>query len=302
MAGLGSACSHVASLLFKLEAAVHYHLNEQTASTSLLCAWKASKKHVMPAPVSVIYFSRPKARSLPMIKRKMQVVRNFSCLDPTSGDSAISKDKFKELQAIYPKAAVFSSLPVYDIVDSSQSFEVVSCAQRDDSETDSDIESDSTIIPEPLTSLFDPTAVHMDDENLNKLARERYYSYQEKNFQKLYDNLNKLTQNQESNAAWMIHRAGRITASTCNQVARMKDSKSLISTIMQYTEFTSKYTEYGKKWSLWHNIFLKSMKAEITVLFPFPHLDWWLMQMNHTWVPHLMELYFVSAMGRGYLK
>jgi len=47
--------------------------------------------------------------------------------------------------------------------------------------------------------------------------------------------------------------------------------------------------------------FLKSMKAEITVFFPFPHLHWWLMQVNHTWVPHLMELYFVSAMGRGYL-
>ena len=66
-------------------------------------------------------------------------------------------------------------------------------------------------------------------------------------FKKLYDNLNKLTQNQESNTAWMMHRAGRITASTFYQVARMKDSESLISTIMQYTEFTLKYTEYGKK-------------------------------------------------------
>ena len=169
---------------------------------------------------------------------------------PTSGDSAISKDKLTELQTVYPKAAVFSCFPVYNIVDSCQSFEVVSSAQRDDSETDSDIESDSNIIPEPLTSLFDPTEIHMDVENLNKLARERYYSYQEKNFQKLHDNLNKLTQNQESNTAWMMHRAGHITASTCYQVARMKDSKSLISTIMQYAEFTSKYTEYGKKWSL----------------------------------------------------
>ena len=167
-----------------------------------------------------------------MIKCKMQVVRNFSCLDPTSGDSAISKDKFTELQSIYPKAAVLSSFPVYDIVDSSQSFEVVSSAQRDDSETDSEIESDSTIMAEPLTSLFDSTAVYMDNENLNKLARERYYSYQEKNFQKLYDNLNKLTQNQESNTARMMRRAGRITASTCYQVVRMKDSKSLTSTIM----------------------------------------------------------------------
>jgi len=177
-------------------------------------------------------------------------------LYPTIGDSAISKDKFTELQTVYPKAAVFSCLPVYNIVDSCQSFEVVSSAQRDDSETDSYIESDSNIIPEPLTSLFDPTEIHMDDGSLNKLARERYYSYQEKNFQKLYDNLNKLTQNQVSNTAWMMHRAGRITASTCYPVARMKDSKSLISTIMQYTEFSSKCTEYGEKMeSVWHNIF-----------------------------------------------
>ena len=167
-------------------------------------------------------------------------------MDPTSGDSAISKDKFTELHAIYPKAAVISSLPVYDIVDSSQSVEVGSSAQRDDSETDSDSESDSTIIPEPLISLFDPTAVHMDDETINKLARERYYSYQEKNVQKLYDNLNNQTQKQESNKAWMMHRAGHITASTCYPVARMKDNKSLMSTIMQYTDITSKYTEYGK--------------------------------------------------------
>ncbi|XP_065069708.1 uncharacterized protein LOC135694769 [Rhopilema esculentum] len=43
MAGLGSACSHIAALLFKLEAATHYKLNEEVSCTSQLCSWKASK-------------------------------------------------------------------------------------------------------------------------------------------------------------------------------------------------------------------------------------------------------------------
>ena len=44
-----------------------------------------------------------------------------------------------------------------------------------------------------------------------------------------------------------MHRAGRITGSICYKVSRMKDSKSLISNIMQYNDgFTSKFTDFGK--------------------------------------------------------
>eukprot|EP00795_Rhopilema_esculentum_P005562 gene5562-9564_t len=44
-----------------------------------------------------------------------------------------------------------------------------------------------------------------------------------------------------------MHRAERITASICSKVSRMKDSKSLISNIMQYNDgFTSKFTDFGK--------------------------------------------------------
>ena len=37
MAGLGSACSHVAALLFKIESACHLKLTEGISPTSVLC-------------------------------------------------------------------------------------------------------------------------------------------------------------------------------------------------------------------------------------------------------------------------
>ena len=60
MAGLGSACRHVAAVLFKLEAAVHFELNKPTASTSMLCPWKQSKRNAQPSPAALINFARPK--------------------------------------------------------------------------------------------------------------------------------------------------------------------------------------------------------------------------------------------------
>ena len=64
MVGLGSACSHIAALLFKLETAVHLKLKEFTAPTSMLCSWKSCKKAVHPALLKSINFSRSKTREL----------------------------------------------------------------------------------------------------------------------------------------------------------------------------------------------------------------------------------------------
>ena len=77
MAGLGSTCNHVAALSFKLETAVHFQLNEKTEPTSQLCSWKASKKHVTPALVSPIDFSRLKQRSLPTAQKKVVLNKNW---------------------------------------------------------------------------------------------------------------------------------------------------------------------------------------------------------------------------------
>ena len=63
--------------------------------------------------------------------------------------------------------------------------------------------------------------------------------------QKVYDNSQQVTKNSH----YLMHgyRAGRVTASVCFQVSRFKSNPSLINSIMQYTTFTSRFTEYGKE-------------------------------------------------------
>ncbi|XP_057310110.1 uncharacterized protein LOC130648104 [Hydractinia symbiolongicarpus] len=50
MAGLGSVCSHVAALLFRLQACTQLGLNK-VACTSTLCSWKKSRRQAIPAPL-----------------------------------------------------------------------------------------------------------------------------------------------------------------------------------------------------------------------------------------------------------
>ena len=79
--------------------------------------------------------------------------------------------------------------------------EKTAAPEKDGSDTDSDIESDPSIIPEPLTSLFDPTAVNMDDFTLDEHARKQFNLYRENNFQRAFDNLRKLAEKQSLNPA-----------------------------------------------------------------------------------------------------
>ena len=65
MAGLVSACSHVAALLFKIESACHSKLTEGILPTSVLCEWKKSKKSIQPGPIKLINFSCPRKHQLP---------------------------------------------------------------------------------------------------------------------------------------------------------------------------------------------------------------------------------------------
>ena len=118
---------------------------------------------------------------------------------------------------------------------------------KDDSETDTDCENETNRIPESLISLFDPTAINMTNEELREHGKKLNSMCCYTNYHKMYENLFEATSEQASNKVWMIHRAGRITASICYKVSRMQDSESLIESVMQYKPpFSSKYTEYGK--------------------------------------------------------
>ena len=248
MAGLGSACSHVAAVLFKLEAAVHFELNKPTASTSMLCSWKQPKRNVQPSPAALINFARPKKNSLPT----EQKAKEFSPFeDPNLYQHGISKESFKELYCINPHSAIFSSVDTSQLTGEEtmmKSFVVLEQNVYNESDTDSDTENEYNVIPEPLTSLFDPTAINMSKDELTCHSKRIYDSYAKSYSQKSYNNLCDLTKSQALSPAWMLHRAGRITASVCSQVFHMRDSKSLICKIMQYNgDFTSKYTQHGKE-------------------------------------------------------
>ena len=178
MAGLSSSCSHVAALLFKLEAAVHFQLNTPTACTSQLCSWKASRKSVQPATIKSIDFSRAKKHSLPNVSGSFLQVnetKHYSCSDPTKTRNPISNEKLKDLYRIYPQAAIFTSLDVTSFQSVNEGTASVTCDIGSD--TDSDTENENNIIPEPLVSLFDPTAINMDESELKVKSKILYQQY-----------------------------------------------------------------------------------------------------------------------------
>ena len=108
MAGLGSACSHVAALLFKIEKAIHVRERDDTSPTSILCQWKSTKKSVETAPTQLINFSRVKKDDLPFVPSlTCSYVKNFSSNNPMAEEIPLTEKELKDLYTINPEA-VFS--------------------------------------------------------------------------------------------------------------------------------------------------------------------------------------------------
>ena len=251
MTGLGSACRHVAALLIKFDAAIHAGVNEQTAPTSELCAWKACKRNVIPAPLKSINFKKPKIGLLPSAREsEMQSdearPKHYSRADPNTGPHALSAEHLKTLHHVTPKAAFFASVSSSNNTSTSASTSPSNV--RTNSDTDSDTENDNTCLSQACS-----IRLHHHSHNCELATRSGclYDAYCTSHDQGTYDNLCKVTAMQSESMAWMVRRAGRITASTCHQVYNMRDttpSQSTIATIMQYNEpFDNKYVRYGRQ-------------------------------------------------------
>ena len=109
MAGLGSSCSHVAALLFKLENAVHLKLKDSTAPTSVLCSWKSCKKAVEPAPLKAVNFSRVKKRGLTddNTKNVPHKITHYGTKNPPAGKFPLKSEDVRSLYKSNPQV-VFS--------------------------------------------------------------------------------------------------------------------------------------------------------------------------------------------------
>ena len=114
MAGLGSACSHIVALLFKLETAVHLIMKDSTAPTSILCSRKSCKKAVEPAPLKAVNFSRVKKQGLPGDNTKNVPHKITPCgmKNPSAGKFPLKVPlKSEDMQSLYkitPQAVFFS--------------------------------------------------------------------------------------------------------------------------------------------------------------------------------------------------
>ena len=115
---LGSVCSHVAALLFKLHAACQMDLNK-VACTSQLCSWKKSRKRAHPAPLQNISFKRPKKENtIPNVDGPFEGTLNgFYSHDPIKFCTTQKSQMLAELKEIAPKAALLTYVSLDDMSD-----------------------------------------------------------------------------------------------------------------------------------------------------------------------------------------
>ena len=157
MAGLGSVCSHVAALLFKIDACIRLELYK-VSSTSKLCQWKKSRRQVDPAPLLNIKFQQPKMnKDLP--RRESEKI----CPEKNFATKNVDIPQLNLLKNLSKDAAIFTS--------------VVEIKSADTSETDSASEDETSSLPEPLTYMFDPHAVNYSKDDLKEVSTKVFKQY-----------------------------------------------------------------------------------------------------------------------------
>ena len=217
---LGSVSSHVAALLFKLEACVIIQQNKK-AITSQLCAWNRSRKRAEPAMQQNINFKRPKKEQIvpAEINNKVHPETHFSLSASSFAKSAVLQTKLQELKDIVPNAAIFSSFPIQKgICDFSIDFEY---------ETLTADKCDNNLLPERLTSLFDYEAVNLEKRFLKEHSLKLFTQNRGTYNQQCFYRSTELTKIQSLSKNLNVHRAGRITASNSYSAIHTRNSISL---------------------------------------------------------------------------
>ena len=87
-------------------------------------------------------------------------------------------------------------------------------------------ENEDSLLPEPLTSLFDYNAINMKGVLLQEFAVKKFSDYESCFSQDLYDRLTEITISQSLSNVRRLHQVGRITASDFYDVILCKSGKS----------------------------------------------------------------------------
>lgn len=189
---LGESCSHVAALLFKVEAAVRNGYTKQ-ACTEQPCAWnKCFTKSVEPAPMCDIKFYKESAKQrLMKSKRKRK--------PPPPPSSKEKQESFlKSLTDIATKPVGLSIFKETAHVWKSSASSVIKQ------------------LPKPLTSLFNDSNKQLTPQELENKYEATFNNLKATDEECEY--LKKSTINQSNSLTWHEQRVGRITASVANDV------------------------------------------------------------------------------------
>lgn len=112
---LGSACSHLAALLFKLQACALMELNK-VACTSKVCESNAARKKAYPVPLKNLDFKRPnKGETVPRMDAPFTgTLKGYSTPDPIQFITQKDKEDLEAyLENIVPDVAVFNTLRLW---------------------------------------------------------------------------------------------------------------------------------------------------------------------------------------------
>ncbi|RDD45061.1 hypothetical protein TrispH2_002946 [Trichoplax sp. H2] len=241
--GLGSACDHVAAVLFKLLAYFQLELHT-TTSSSKLSTWNQSKTHTSPRPLKKICFKRPKRSDLLPYSTHTDGVKdtkmNISYADPTAGAAGISEIQLTALKVAAPNAAIFTSFTTnrvhFGIPNGSQGKRI--------------IQHDWSSIPRPITSLYDPEKAKLNSRDLRTISYHAFEEYKKLYTQNSYDKLCAVTVFPKRSPLWKVHCAGRIIASMFHRIAHSinNPNRALIKCIMQYKlEYDDAAVIYSKQ-------------------------------------------------------
>lgn len=213
----------------------------KVACTSKICEWNAARKRAYPAPLKNLDFKRPnKKETVPRMDSHFTgTLKGYSTPDPINFITQEDREDLEALKKIAPDAAVFNSISLWD--DSSE----------EGSTTDTADETETNTLPELLTSFFDPSTINNTHAEVTELGEKLYNEYLKNCTQLQFDNLTKTTTQQSLNHKWMLHRAGRITASNCKCAFAMDVKSPALSTIKQIMQYgchiDTPATKYGKE-------------------------------------------------------
>uniref|UniRef100_A0A1X7SP42 PHD-type domain-containing protein n=1 Tax=Amphimedon queenslandica TaxID=400682 RepID=A0A1X7SP42_AMPQE len=220
MAGLGEACSHIAALLFTLEA--NTKMIQNTTCTSLPCSWlPPAFQDVSYAKLSNIDFSNPQSKK---IKLESPPTNKKTVTVPTEKQLATL---FQELSKA-GKPAVLSIIPHYTHLF------VPLCIRG--------------IIPKPLSYLYNKECLNFTYIQLLNHCDTVFRNYSIT--AEMAQNVEKQTRGQSHSRIWFQQRAGRVTASKLKAAvctSNSQPSTSLIKSIC-YPEshcFRSISTSWG---------------------------------------------------------